>query len=49
MPERQAELLEIGIRQVGKDVEINVVIGKDRAILPQTKVLEPIFDIGHGD
>src|SRR6476659_3144032 len=47
MPERDTDLFQISIRQVGKHREINVVLGKALNVLPDTELLEPVRNLLH--
>ena len=48
VPERKAELLEIALPELEKDVEVDIVFGEDRRIFFEAKLLEPIVHLGHG-
>jgi hypothetical protein len=41
MAERNAQLLQIGLGQIGQDFEIDGVLGKDARILPEPDLIEP--------
>ena len=41
MAERNAQLLQIGLGQIGQDFEIDGVLGKDGRILPEPDLIEP--------
>ena len=47
MSEQDAELLQILIRQIGENTEINSVIGKTLGILGQAKLSEPVLNLLH--
>ena len=47
VPERQAEVFQGLIREVGKDREINTIFGKALCILGQAKLCEPLSDLLH--
>src|SRR5262249_24422866 len=47
MPERDPDLFQIGIRQIGEHREISVVLGKALSVLPDTELLEPVRNLLH--
>ena len=47
MPERDTDLFQISIRQIGEHREINVVLGKALSVLPDTELLEPVRNLLH--
>ena len=42
--ERNVEILEILLGQVGQDIEVQLVRGEKGRILPETKLLQPLID-----
>ena len=47
MTERDTQILEILIRQVGKNVDINVVLGKALGVLGHAELFEPVHNLLH--
>jgi hypothetical protein len=41
------ELLQILIRQIGEDAEVDAVLGKALRVLPETELFEPIRNLLH--
>ena len=47
MPERDTELFQISISQIGEHREINVVLGKPLRVLPEVELFEPLCNLLH--
>ena len=47
MAEQNAEILEILIRQVGQDADVNSVLGKTLGVFGHAERGQPVCDRGH--
>jgi hypothetical protein len=47
MPERDADVLEILIRQEAEYRDINFILGKALRVLPETKLSKPVRNLLH--
>ncbi len=47
MTERNTELLEIRLGQIGKNVEVNVIVGQNAGQCFQAELFQPILKVGH--
>src|SRR5262245_56396563 len=48
MPQQDSELLEVLLRQIAKDREVNGVLGEALRVLSQADRCEPLGDASHG-
>src|SRR6266702_2432094 len=49
MPQQNAEVLEILLRQIADDREVNGVVGEALGVLGQAELFEPVRDLLHRD
>src|SRR5262245_43308916 len=49
MPEQNTEVLEILLRQIADDREVNGVVGEALGVLGQAELFEPVRDLLHRD
>ena len=49
MPERHADLLEVGLGQVGQDVRVDLMLAEQRFVLSEADAVQPLGDVHLGD
>jgi hypothetical protein len=47
MAEKDPEPIEVLVRQFGKDIKIDPVLGKTQSVLPKPKLFEPVRNLLH--
>ena len=45
MPERHADLLEVGLGQVGQDVRVDLMLAEQGFVLSEAEGLQPLGDV----
>ena len=49
MSEEDAEVLEVLLRQIRDDREVNGILGKTLGVLAESERSQPLCDAGHGE